>query len=89
MTRWHPPPRPTVPPTVNLTPRQADVLALICIGLSNADIGRRLSIAEDTVKTHVRAILRKLGADSRAHAVAIACGGHVVIDVHEPGEDAA
>lgn len=86
--RWHPPPRPANPPTVRLTERQADVLALLCLGYSNAAIGRRLHIAENSVKTHCKRIYTALGADGRAHAAVLACVGHVLIEVDE-GRSAA
>lgn len=53
-----------------LTPRQREILALISDGLSNAEIGERLFLAEPTVKWHVRKILRALGVANRAQAVA-------------------
>jgi DNA-binding NarL/FixJ family response regulator len=52
-----------------LTPRQAEILALVSEGLSNAEIGERLFLAEATIKWHVRKILRALGAANRAQAV--------------------
>jgi DNA-binding NarL/FixJ family response regulator len=55
-----------------LTPRETEVLELITEGLRNRDIANRLFITEVTVKVHVRNILRKLGARSRTHAVALA-----------------
>ena len=54
-----------------LTPRQREVLALIGEGLSNKEIGRRLTVAEGTVKMHVGTIFRSIGATNRAHAAAI------------------
>ena len=48
-----------------LTPREADVLALLRDGLSNAAISRRLFISERTVHHHVSAVLNKLGVSSR------------------------
>jgi PAS domain S-box-containing protein len=54
----------------NLTPRQLEILALVAEGLSNAEIARRLFLSEDTVKWHVRKILRALGVSNRAQAVA-------------------
>ncbi len=56
----------------DLTPQQARILALICEGLLNKQIAYELSISETTVKAHVTAILRKLGAQSRTQAVRIA-----------------
>ncbi len=56
----------------SLTPREWQVLALVAEGANNIMIGRLLYIAEETVKSHVRHILGKLGAHNRAHAVRIA-----------------
>lgn len=55
-----------------LTERELEVLAGMCEGRSNIEIGRALFLSEDTVKTHARRLYRKLGAADRAHAVAIA-----------------
>ncbi|MGQ0842704.1 MAG: LuxR C-terminal-related transcriptional regulator [Sporichthyaceae bacterium] len=52
-----------------LTRREIEVLQWMARGDTNARIARRLSITEGTVKTHVQAILRKLGAANRAEAV--------------------
>jgi DNA-binding CsgD family transcriptional regulator len=57
-----------------LTPRQLDVLALMCEGLPNKLIGRRLNIASGTVKVHVAHILRALNVSSRLQAVIAARG---------------
>jgi DNA-binding NarL/FixJ family response regulator len=53
------------------TMREIEVLQLISDGLVNRDIGVRLYLSEETVKSHVRHLLAKLQARSRAHAVAI------------------
>ena len=53
----------------HLTPRQREVLALLCEGLPNKLIGRRLNIACGTVKIHVMQILRALNVSSRLQAV--------------------
>jgi two-component system nitrate/nitrite response regulator NarL len=53
-----------------LTPRELEVLALIGQGLSNRVLAQRLHISEHTAKFHVNAILGKLGAQTRAEAVA-------------------
>ncbi|BCB59672.1 MULTISPECIES: response regulator transcription factor [Halomonadaceae] len=55
-----------------LTEKQLDVLSCMSQGMSNKQIARELNIAETTVKTHVSAILRKLGASSRVHAIVMA-----------------
>ena len=55
-----------------LSPREIEVVRLIATGSSNKLIADQLSISEATAKTHVASILSKLGANDRAHAVAIA-----------------
>ena len=57
---------------VGLTQRESEVLGLMVRGLSNRAIALRLSIGEDTVKTHARAVYRKLEVGDRAQAVAVA-----------------
>jgi DNA-binding NarL/FixJ family response regulator len=52
-----------------LTARQAEVLALIAQGLSNEDVAERAFITINSLKSHVRAIYRKIGAESRSQAV--------------------
>lgn len=52
-----------------LTERETEVLRLLVQGRSNKDIAAQLQIVEDTVKTHVRHILAKLGVQSRTQAV--------------------
>jgi len=53
------------------TMREIEVLQLISDGLVNREIGQRLFLSEETVKSHVRHLLAKLQARSRAHAVAV------------------
>jgi DNA-binding NarL/FixJ family response regulator len=53
------------------TAREIEVLQLISDGLVNREIGQRLFLSEETVKSHVRHLLAKLQARSRAHAVSI------------------
>jgi DNA-binding NarL/FixJ family response regulator len=54
---------------LTLTRRELDVLRLMAAGETNAGVGSRLFISEGTVKSHVKHILRKLGAANRAEAV--------------------
>lgn len=53
-----------------LTEREIEVLELVAIGLTNAEIGDELYLAEETIKSHMRHILGKLQARNRAHVVA-------------------
>ena len=53
------------------TAREIEVLQLVADGLVNREIGERLFLSEETVKSHVRHLLAKLQARSRAHAVAV------------------
>jgi len=67
--------RETSGPAIDLsrfTPRQAEVLTLLAKGMSNKEIARELDLAESTVKIHVAAIFRELGARNRAQAVVLA-----------------
>jgi DNA-binding NarL/FixJ family response regulator len=55
--------------SLGLTPRQAEVLALLLKGMPNKLIARELSLSVETVKDHVAAVLRALGVSSRTQAV--------------------
>jgi DNA-binding NarL/FixJ family response regulator len=61
-----------------LSGREREVLGGMLAGLANDKIAERLCISEDAVKSHVKAIFRKLGARDRAHAVAMALGSATV-----------
>lgn len=65
-----------------LSRREREVLGEVLAGLDNRRIADRLRISEDTVKSHVKAIFRKLGARDRAHAVALALGTAAVAGQH-------
>jgi DNA-binding NarL/FixJ family response regulator len=56
---------------VHLTPRELEVLALMCEGLSNKVIGRHLKISPSTVKVHVSKILRALNVSNRLQAILV------------------
>jgi DNA-binding NarL/FixJ family response regulator len=54
-----------------LSPREIGVLTLIACGNANKEIAAQLSVSEESVKSYVRSILAKLGANDRTHAVTI------------------
>ena len=56
--------------TVTLSPREYDVLQLICNGLSNREIGLNLHIAESTARGHVCAVIQKLNTRNRTACAA-------------------
>ena len=58
-------------PLADLTAREREVLELLTEGLSNAEVGERLSLAEKTVKHYMTSVLVKLGARSRVEAALI------------------
>jgi DNA-binding CsgD family transcriptional regulator len=57
---------------MQLTEREREVMTLVASGLQSGDIAERLFLSPETVKSHVHNALGKLGAHTRAHAVAIA-----------------
>jgi len=57
-------------PGPEFTPRERDVLALLVVGLTNAEIGHRLGTSPSTAKVHVSNILGKMCVSSRQEAIA-------------------
>jgi PAS domain S-box-containing protein len=63
-----------------LSPRELEIVRLIAHGESGPEIASELHIAHDTVRTHVRNAMKKVGARSRAHLVAKVLGeGHALV----------
>lgn len=67
------------------TQRELDVLALLCEGLTNAEIARRLDLSERTVANHMSAVFAKLGVGNRVEAASFAMRHH--IDRLRPGTE--
>jgi DNA-binding NarL/FixJ family response regulator len=80
---WRPPVSSGGQITVTLTPREADVLSRVCTGLTNPAIGELMNVTEDTVKSHVKHVLHKMGADTRSRALALVFTGAVRIQVDD------
>jgi DNA-binding NarL/FixJ family response regulator len=55
-----------------LTEREIDILKLVALGMANKEIGRELSLSEDTIKAHLKSAFAKLDVADRTHAVTVA-----------------
>ena len=66
------------PPLPDLSPRQIEILNSIARGLTNKDIASQLDISLESVKSHIKIILEKLGAASRTEAASIAQRKHLL-----------
>ena len=60
------------PSNTGLTAREFEVIQLVALGLSGREIAQELHLAHDTVRTHVRNAMGKLGTRTRAHAIVVA-----------------
>jgi DNA-binding NarL/FixJ family response regulator len=60
---------------IGLTERESELLALLPTGMTNRELGDRLYVSANTVKTQLRSLYRKLGVHNRAQAVAVAAQG--------------
>lgn len=63
---------PSHPPKVALTAREAEILELLALGLSNTEIAQRLFLSEGTVRNYLSALFAKLGVSDRTQAVVAA-----------------
>ncbi len=64
-----------LPKWESLSPREKDIAAFTCLGHTNRQIAARLSLSPETIKTHVRNVLFKLGVNSKAELRHIWVGG--------------
>ncbi|MFI1398212.1 LuxR C-terminal-related transcriptional regulator [Streptomyces sp. NPDC020681] len=79
LTRLTPEPR----PPVTLTARRFEFLCWLASGATNAEIGEQLGVSIETVKTTVRSMYHRLGAKTRAHAIALAWQQGLLAPGHE------
>ncbi len=84
---WPSPPSRSV--TSPLTPREREVVSLIAMGRETSQIAQELHVSPETVRTHVRNAMAKLGAHTRAQLVAIALCTDSAIHLPRSGEGAA
>lgn len=77
------PPRPTESATRPLSAREREILSYLADGLSGAAIAERLVLSPETVRTHVRNAMEKLGASTRSQAVALALESGLIGDPPE------
>ena len=66
--------------SADLTEREVQILRALVEGLSNEQIGHRLHLSANTVKTHVRHLLDKTGCENRTRLAVLACASGLVVD---------
>lgn len=81
-----PSPRESAPPPGQLSPREREILRLMAEGDTAEAISDGLGLSTDTIRTHVRNIVRKLEARNRVHAIALAIErGEITLTARPPG----
>lgn len=86
LPRWEPTPFNGDPTVVPLPPMLVNVLDSLCEGKTNRAIGTDWGITEDTVKTHIKRLLRRIGARDRLHAVILVLSGAVEVRCKPHGD---
>jgi DNA-binding CsgD family transcriptional regulator len=81
MRRWAPPRQVTPDRTARITPRQADILSCLAVGMTNRQIAQRFYITEHTVKTHIKRLFRSLRCSNRCEAVAWTLCNRVAVEI--------
>ncbi len=71
-----------------LTKRERQISRLVCIGLSNKEIGRELNLSVGTVKVHLHNIYQKLAIRNRTALAAISWGASPPAGLHDPAPPA-
>ena len=71
----------TAPPTTDLSPREREVLALLSVGQSRAQVADSLGISENTLRAYVNSARHKLGAANVTHAVAMATAKGIILPI--------
>jgi DNA-binding NarL/FixJ family response regulator len=67
-----------------LSPREREIMHLMAEGMTAEAIGDKITVSVETVRTHVRNVIRKLQARNRVHAIAIALErGEIALDAHD------
>jgi PAS domain S-box-containing protein len=79
VTDWRPQPRPRLRPHLPLTEREREVATLIALGRETSQIAAELQISPETVRSHVRNSMSKLGVHTRAQLVAVALSAETTL----------
>ena len=72
--------------TPQISPRELEVMRLLALGNTNAEIGEQLGISPETVRNHIRNGRDRLGARTKAHAIALAFQHRLLGDLQAPDD---